>query len=216
MTSTAIADLRRDYKRAALSEVEVDPDPFAQFAAWFAQARAAQLVEPNAMILATVSPEGQPSARAVLLKGLDERGFVFYSNYASQKGSDLAANPRAALLFYWAELERQVRLEGTVSRIGREETARYFQSRPRGSQLGALASRQSAVVPDGEFLAAAFAAVEARYAGAAVPVPDDWGGYRLAPTVFEFWQGRPNRLHDRLRYRAGATDGGWIIERLSP
>lgn len=216
MTSTAIADLRREYKRAALAEGDAHRDPFAQFAAWFAQARAAQLVEPNAMILATVSPGGQPSARTVLLKGFDERGFVYYSNYASQKGRDLAANPRAALLFYWGELERQVRLEGEVSRIGRDETERYFQSRPRGSQLGALASRQSTVVSDGEFLAAAFAEAEATYAGGAVPVPDDWGGYRLAPSVFEFWQGRPNRLHDRLRYRAGAPGGGWVIERLAP
>ncbi|CAA9557758.1 MAG: Pyridoxamine 5'-phosphate oxidase [uncultured Thermomicrobiales bacterium] len=211
----AIAHLRQDYKRAELVEGDVDPDPIAQFAAWFAAARDAQLVEPNAMIVATVSPDGQPSARTVLLKAFDDRGFVFYTNYGSQKGRDLATNPRAALLFYWGELERQVRIEGTVARVDRAETERYFAGRPFGSRIGALASRQSEPVASREVLAADFARLENAYRGGEVPVPDDWGGYRLAPTSIEFWQGRPNRLHDRLRYRADPSRR-WTVERLSP
>lgn len=192
----------------------MDPDPFRQFGTWFAEAQAAGIEEANAMTIATASPDGIPSARTVLLKGFGEEGFAFYTNYESQKGRDLLDNPRAALLFYWKELERQVRLTGPIKRMSREETERYFRSRPIGSQIGALVSRQSQVVPSRATLEDEFARLEAEYAGKTVPLPDYWGGFRLRPTSFEFWQGRPNRLHDRLRYRPDA--GSWRIERLSP
>ncbi len=210
----SVADLRREYRRAGLDEALVDLDPFRQFGTWFTEAQAAGIEEPNAMTLATASPDGMPSARTVLLKGFDERGFAFYSNYESHKGRDLLDNPRAALLFYWKELERQVRLTGLIERMSREETEGYFRTRPIGSQIGALVSRQSQVVPSRAALEDEFARLEAEYAGKTVPLPDYWGGFRLSPTSFEFWQGRPNRLHDRLRYRP--DEGGWRIERLSP
>ncbi len=210
----SVADLRREYRRAGLDEALVDPDPFRQFGTWFTEAQAAGIEEPNAMTLATASRDGMPSARTVLLKGFDERSFAFYSNYESHKGRDLLDNPRAALLFYWKELERQVRLTGLIERMSREETEGYFRTRPIGSQIGALVSRQSQVVPSRAALEDEFARLEAEYAGKTVPLPDYWGGFRLSPTSFEFWQGRPNRLHDRLRYRP--DEGGWRIERLSP
>ncbi len=210
----SVDDLRREYRRAGLDEALVDPDPFRQFGTWFAEAQAAGIEEANAMTLATASPDGIPSARTVLLKGFGEEGFAFYTNYESQKGRDLLDNPRAALLFYWKELERQVRLTGPIERMSREETELYFRSRPIGSQIGALVSRQSQVVPSRAALEEEFARLEVEYAGKTVPLPDYWGGFRLRPTSFEFWQGRPNRLHDRLRYRP--DEGSWRIERLSP
>ncbi len=203
---------------AGLHESDLDPDPFLQFANWFEQALALRerLVEPTAMTLATASAEGVPSARMVLLKGFDERGFVFYTNYASAKARDLAENPRAALVLYWAPLERQVRLAGTVARVTPEESRAYFDSRPRAARLGAWASRQSAVIPDRASLEAEFAETANRFAAdELIPLPLHWGGFRLTPHSFEFWQARPGRLHDRLRYTWHA-DGAWQIERLSP
>lgn len=209
-----ISDLRQDYRLHGLHEEEVDPDPFKQFAIWFEQARKAEGIEPNAMTVATASAEGVPSARIVLLKGFDEQGFVFYTNYESAKGNELAANPRAALLFYWPHVERQVRISGSVTMISREESERYFHSRPLGSQIGAAASHQSEILTDRAALEAEFARLERKYAGSNVPLPDFWGGYRVAPEWIEFWQGRPSRLHDRLRYiREG---GDWRVVRLSP
>ncbi|MFL5760107.1 MAG: pyridoxamine 5'-phosphate oxidase [Thermomicrobiales bacterium] len=209
-----ISDLRQDYRLHGLHEEEVDPDPFKQFAIWFEQARKAEGIEPNAMTVATASAEGVPSARIVLLKGFDEQGFVFYTNYESAKGNELAANPRAALLFYWPHVERQVRISGSVTMISREESERYFHSRPLGSQIGAAASHQSEILTDRAALEAEFARLEREYAGSNVPLPDFWGGYRVAPEWIEFWQGRPSRLHDRLRYiREG---GDWRVVRLSP
>ena len=210
-----LADLRRDYALEGLHESDVAANPIDQFRVWFGQAQAASGREPNAMTLATASPDGLPAARTVLLKGLDERGFVFYSNYESAKGSDLAANPRAELLFYWPELERQVRVNGSVERVGRDETERYFRSRPPGSQISAAISPQSRVVPDRTFLEGRYAAVAAEHQDSTVPLPDFWGGYRVAPRTIEFWQGRRSRLHDRLRYVRGA-DGDWVVERLAP
>jgi len=209
-----VADLRKEYTRAGLSESDVDPEPVEQFRRWFEEALAAGLHEPNAMIVATASPDGLPSARVVLLKGFDDRGFVFYTNYEGRKGRELEENPRAALLFYWGELERQVRIEGTASRVSEEESDAYYAGRPRGSRLGALASEQSRVVGSREVLEGRIRTLEAEYEGRDVPRPAFWGGYRVEPEAVEFWQGRENRLHDRLVYRRG--DGGWKMERLQP
>jgi pyridoxamine 5'-phosphate oxidase len=198
-----------------LREQDADPDPVRQFASWFQQAQAAGVRMPEAAALATASADGAPSVRMVLVKGFDERGFVFFSNYASRKGGELAANPRAALAFYWDPLGRQVRIEGAVERTSADETADYVRSRPRGSQLGALASPQSEVIDSRETLEQRVAELEQRYGQGELPLPTSWGGYRLTPDTVELWQQRHDRLHDRLRYRRGG-DGGWVIERLAP
>jgi pyridoxamine 5'-phosphate oxidase len=198
----------------SLTEGELDSDPIRQFHRWFEAATLSEIPEPNAIVLATASPDARPSARIVLLRGYDERGFVFFTNYESRKGRELDANPHAALVFHWHELERQVRVEGPVMRVSVEESDAYFQSRPAGSRLGAWASRQSEVIADRETLEARIRAFELQYAGGPIPRPEHWGGYRVVPTVIEFWQGRPSRLHDRLRYTR--SEDGWLIERLSP
>lgn len=211
---TSFASLRKDYALAGLLEKDLARDPFRQFDRWFQEAEAAKVIEPNAMTLATATADGTPSARTVLLKGVDGRGFVFFTNYESRKGRELAANARASLVFPWLALERQVIVAGTVASVSREETDAYFQSRPLGSQLGAWASAQSTVVPSRASLEDNLKAIETRYAGTRVPTPPHWGGYRVAPLTVEFWQGRRNRLHDRLRYRR--TGEAWVIERLAP
>ena len=210
-----LADLRESYSTAGLIESDLDPDPITQFQKWFAEARAATAHEPHAMTLATVSADGQPSARMVLLKGVDARGFVFYTNYESCKARDLDANRRAALVFYWPELHRQVRVTGRVTRIAEKESEAYFRSRPRASQLSALASRQSEVIADRAGLEARVLHLDAEFTGQPIPPPDFWGGYCLEPLLIEFWQGRPNRLHDRLQC-SRQSDQTWKIERLSP
>ncbi|MCS6842156.1 MAG: pyridoxamine 5'-phosphate oxidase [Roseiflexus sp.] len=210
----SIADLRKEYTRHGLSESDIDPDPLVQFQRWFDQAVESGLIEPNAMTLATATPDGRPSARMVLLKGVDNGGFVFFTNYESRKGVELTMNPWAALVFYWPELERQVRVEGRVERISPEESDAYFASRPNGSRIGAWASRQSSVIGSRAELEQRVAELERLYANREIPRPPFWGGFRVIPDAIEFWQGRPNRLHDRLRYRRDA--GRWIIERLSP
>lgn len=211
----SIADLRQEYMFRGLDESDLDPDPFVQFRSWFDQAVAAQVPEPNAMTLATAGADCRPSARLVLLKGFDASGFVFYTNYESRKARELAANPWAALVFFWPQLARQVRIEGRVEPVAPHESDAYFHSRPRGSQLGAWASHQSQVISSRAVLDQRMQELVAAYQARPVPRPPYWGGYRLAPTMVEFWQGRPNRLHDRLRYRR-LEDGGWLIERLAP
>jgi pyridoxamine 5'-phosphate oxidase len=233
----SLADLRTDYTRGALERTGLAADPFEQFARWFADAeragggswfrrvgiacykalqtiRGARAVDPNAMTLATVDADGRPSARTVLLKGLDARGFLFFTNYESRKGRELAGNPQAALVFYWKELERQVCVAGRVEKLPATESEAYFKSRPRGSRVGAWASQQSAPIPNRAFLEQRWQEIEARFP-ADVPLPRFWGGYVLRPERIEFWQGRPSRLHDRFSFLR-AADGAWQVERLSP
>jgi pyridoxamine 5'-phosphate oxidase len=209
-----LAAAREEYTRGGLAEADLAPDPFAMFERWYVEASAAGVREPNAMVVATTDPDGAPSARFVLLKGFSADGFVFFTNLSSRKGRALAAEPRIALLFPWHDLERQVRVEGSAAQLSRAEVEAYFCSRPRGSQLGAWASHQSSVVAGREELDAAYAAVQERFADGEVPVPEEWGGYRVTPTSLEFWQGRVGRMHDRLVYRR--TADGWATERLAP
>ncbi|GAA4687369.1 pyridoxamine 5'-phosphate oxidase [Streptomyces chumphonensis] len=209
------AAMRAHYRSAGLLERDLADEPAEQFSHWFHDAEAAGLHEPNAMVLSTVDAEGRPSSRTVLLKAYDAAGFVFYTNYGSRKGRDIAANPQVSLLFPWHGIARQVIVAGRAARIGRAETAAYFRTRPHGSQLGAWASEQSSTVASREELDALYAELAARYPeGEDVPAPPQWGGFRVVPETVEFWQGRENRLHDRLRYRR--EDGGWAVERLCP
>ncbi|MEP7206341.1 MAG: pyridoxamine 5'-phosphate oxidase [Casimicrobiaceae bacterium] len=219
MLPVNIADLRTDYLREALDERDVATDPIPQFERWLGEAIKAALPEPTSMSLATADAAGRPSVRIVLLKGVDPGGLVFFTNYHSRKGTELAANPRAALLFHWVELQRQVRVEGTVGTIATADSDSYFASRPRPSRLSALASPQSEAVAGRAALEARFEAMAARFPEGHedIPRPPHWGGYRLVPASFEFWQGRRSRLHDRIRYRRAPQDPGlWVIDRLAP
>ena len=210
-----LESLRSNYALSGLNETDLLDTPFQQFQRWLEQAIAAELPEPNAMTLATLSEEGKPIARMVLLKGLDEKGFVFYTNYDSAKGKQLTETDSAALVFWWAGLERQVRVEGTVEKVSSEESDAYFQSRPKASQLGAWASPQSQVIESREVLEKRLAQFEEKYATEKVPRPPHWGGFRVIPTAIEFWQGRPSRLHDRIRYELDEK-GDWFYQRLAP
>jgi len=211
---TSIAELRREYASRALTEADALDDPIQQFAVWFGEALKSELLDTNAMTLATASRDGEPAARIVLLKGFDETGFVFFTNYESAKAADLERNPRACLLLFWAVLERQVRVTGRVSKTSTQESEKYFQSRPFESQIGAWASAQSRTLGDRASLEARYAELAEKYAGGPVPLPPFWGGYRVAPETIEFWQGRKSRLHDRLLYTKDA--GTWVRSRLAP
>lgn len=208
------ADLRKEYTQSGLTEADAGFDPFALFERWFQNALAANLPEPSAMTLATATPDGRPSARIVLLKGFDTRGFTFFTNYRSRKGKEIEANPFAALVLFWPELERQIRIEGRVQKVSPIESDEYHRSRPRGSQLGAWTSEQSGVIAGREVLEQTLCELLARFGDGEVPRPPHWGGYRLVPDRFEFWQGRPSRLHDRISFRK--TESDWVRERLSP
>lgn len=209
-----LSALRENYTQKGLRRSELDSDPLIQFQIWFKEAQNHQLLEPNAMSLATANKSGQPSIRTVLLKKVTEQGFIFYTNYESRKGQDIEENPLAALLFTWIPLERQIRIEGKIRKVSREESEAYFGSRPKGSRIGAWASDQSKVIANREELEKRFHDAEARYEGPDVPAPDFWGGYELIATQFEFWQGRQNRMHDRLSFCL--EDEKWVIERLMP
>jgi len=210
-----LTGLRNEYAAHGLRRADLHSDPLQQFGAWFAAALAADIRDVNAMSLATSTPDGKPSVRIVLLKGFDERGFAFFTNYDSEKGCQLEANPYAALVFYWVQLERQVRISGAVEKTSREDSAAYFHSRPVGSRLGAWASKQSEIVDARQILDTRLTEMTERFENGDVPLPPHWGGYRVKPDKFEFWQGRPNRLHDRFRY-SRQSDGAWQIDRLAP
>ncbi|TWF44539.1 pyridoxamine 5'-phosphate oxidase [Chitinophaga polysaccharea] len=215
MLNQKIADLRKDYRLASLDESEVASYPLSQFDKWWKDAIHSEIEEPNAMTLATSTPDGHPSARIVLLKSFDEEGFLFFTNYESRKGQELAANPHVTLLFFWRELERQIRIEGTVSKAPMAVSNEYYNSRPLGSRIGAIASPQSKVIPDRSFLEEQVDQVASKYKQEDPQRPDYWGGYLVKPQVIEFWQGRSNRLHDRILYTL-TTEGSWKIERLAP
>jgi pyridoxamine 5'-phosphate oxidase len=210
-----LTGLRNEYAAHGLRRADLHSDPLQQFGAWFAAALAADIRDVNAMSLATATPDGKPSVRIVLLKGFDEHGFAFFTNYDSQKGREIDSNPHAALVFYWVQLERQIRISGAVERTSREDSAAYFHSRPVGSRLGAWASKQSEVIDARQILDARLTEMTERFENGDVSLPPHWGGYRVKPDMFEFWQGRPNRLHDRFRYLRQA-DGTWLIDRLAP
>lgn len=214
MAGTKLADLRKDYTLNGLSKQDVLVNPFNQFEKWFEEALTAEVIEPNAMVISTLGDDGYPHGRVVLLKEVDSTGFLFYTNYNSHKGADIKAHPVAALTFWWAELERQVRVTGTVEKVHETESEAYFSIRPRSSQLGAWVSEQSNVIENRSFLAERLAQLEQKFKDQPVPRPPHWGGYRVIPREIEFWQGRPSRLHDRIRYRIENEE--WIIERLSP
>jgi len=206
--------LRREYRRATMRRIDMDPDPIAQFERWFREATDAGIYLPDAMTLATVDPDGAPNARLVVLRGVDQRGFVFYTSYVSPKGRELERDPRAALVFHWNELERQVRIRGTVSRVSRAQSVDYFAKRPRASQVSAAVSPQSEVIRGRDVLEERVAELRRRLGDGEIPAPEHWGGFRLAPTELEFWQGRESRLHDRFVYSRGRD--GWRMERLAP
>lgn len=212
--SRSISDIRTDYKLRSLNESDVSADPVAQFTNWWDEAVNSKIEEVNAMTLATVNNEGRPSARIVLLKGFDEKGFVFFTNYQSKKGKELEDNPHAALVFFWKELERQVRIEGGIEKVSEEDSDAYYQSRPAGSRIGAWASPQSEVIKGREMLEDNFKALEKKFESGSIPRPGHWGGYILRPSMIEFWQGRSSRLHDRIQYCL--KENGWVIERLAP
>ncbi|MEI8073121.1 MAG: pyridoxamine 5'-phosphate oxidase [Bacteroidota bacterium] len=212
--SNSIADIRTDYRMKSLLESDAASDPFAQFGHWWLEAVESKIDEVNAMTIATSSADGFPSARIVLLKGYDRNGFVFFTNYNSQKGQDIAANPKACLLFFWKELERQVRIDGSIEKISAKDSEEYFQSRPIGSRIGAWCSPQSSVIPDRSLLDKNVEFYSNKFNAQIVPRPEHWGGYIVKPTAIEFWQGRSSRLHDRLRY--SNTSEGWKLERLAP
>jgi pyridoxamine 5'-phosphate oxidase len=211
----SVRSMRTEYGKAELSDSGLAADPIALFSRWFDEALAAKIAEPNAMVLATADAGGAPSARVMLLKGFDQRGFAFFTNYESRKGRDLQGNPRGAMLFFWQPLERQVRIEGSIERVSREESEEYFHSRPRLAQIGAWVSKQSSVISSRRELDKRAMEMVLRYAVGEIPLPDFWGGFRLLPATIEFWQGRPSRLHDRLLY-SKQEGGAWTIERLSP
>jgi pyridoxamine 5'-phosphate oxidase len=210
-----IADIRRDYKLQSLQEKDVAGEPIAQFDRWWKDAMESEIDEVNAMTLATADATGAPSARIVLLKGFDERGFVFFTNYKSKKGQDIAANPRVSLVFFWKELERQVNIKGSIEKVSFAESDAYFQSRPVGSRIGAWSSPQSTVIPDRQILEDNVTMYQAQFGDGPIPKPDHWGGYLVQPSSVEFWQGRSSRLHDRIKYRKN-DQGLWVIERLAP
>jgi pyridoxamine 5'-phosphate oxidase len=210
-----IADIRREYSLQSLTENNIDPNPIIQFKKWWDETLNSEIIEPNAMTLATASQDGLPSARIVLLKGFSEKGFVFFTNYESYKGQQLAENPKACLVFFWKEIERQVRITGLVSKISAKESDEYFETRPGSSRIGAWASPQSRVIENREWLDQQFNSLAAKMEGASIQRPPYWGGYIVNPVMIEFWQGRPDRLHDRIQYSI-EEDGGWKIERLAP
>jgi pyridoxamine 5'-phosphate oxidase len=213
-----LADIRRDYARAGLRRADLNANPIAQFQSWFEDAKTAlkkKFLDVNAMTLATADKNGKPSARIVLLKGLDERGFIFYTNYKSRKGRELSQNPNAALTFFWAELERQVCVAGKIKKLSRAESEKYFQSRPRASQIAAWASGQSSVLKNREALEIKWSELEKKFPGEKIPLPPNWGGLVLRPERIEFWQGRPSRLHDRFQY-SRQKNNSWKLERLAP